>query len=436
MRKRALSVCAASGVLALAAAACGSSGTSPGGSPGSSGGGYGAPITFGVPIELSGGLAAEGAYTLHGYQYCADVVNAKGGVTYGGASHTLTIDNQDDQSTPADAATIVDQMNDQGIKLFLGPYGSPDQATASPAVEKNGDVMVDSNGADTTIFHQGFKDTFAVLAPSTDYLTSVVDWLATLNPAPKTVAIIAADDGFSQTAAAAGAQEAQAKGMTVVPSPTAYSSSTKVKAQTTDVHTALEAIASSKPDVILVSGHFNEAVAALKQGEQLGVVPAMGFGATVAVPSNDWTGLGTLAEGSFGSTQWVPQQPGSDSLFGTAQQFAQGYTAKFSDVVGGTPAYQAAEAAAACEVLVDGVEKANSVDPAKVRDAIAALNIDTFYGQIKFYGASGTNPGMNQDHTMQVVQVQGEPGSPKLVTVYPTALATGGQAVWPAPISS
>jgi branched-chain amino acid transport system substrate-binding protein len=427
MRMRGMIVVAAVGALLLTAACGSSTGTARASS--------GSPVTFGAPIELSGALAAEGAYTLHGYQYCVHVVNAKGGVTYGGQKHILKLVYQDDQSVPANAATVVDQLNDQGIKLLLGPYGSPDQAAASPEVEKNGDVMVDSNGADITIFHQGYKDTFAVLAPSTDYLVSMVDWLATLSPRPSTVAIISADDGFSQTAAAAGAKEAQAKGMTVVPSLDAYSSSTKVPANTTDVHTALEAIAPYHPDVILVSGHFNEAVAAIKQGKQLGIEPKLGFGATVAVPSSDWTALGTLAEGTFGSTQWVPEVEGSDRFFGTAEQFAKGYTSEFKDVVGGIPAYQAAEAAAACEVLVDGVEKANSVDPTKVRNAIAGLNIDTFYGRIKFYGPSGVNPGMNEDHTMQVIQVQGEPADPKLVTVYPTSFATSGHAIWPAPLS-
>jgi branched-chain amino acid transport system substrate-binding protein len=206
-----------------------------------------------------------------------------------------------------------------------------------------------------------------------------------------------------------------------------------VAANTTDVHTALGAIKPYNPDVILVSGHFNEAAAAIKQGIELGVAPKLGFGATVAVPSNAFTTLGSVVQGVFGSTQWVPQVTTSDNLFGTAQQFAQGYTNEFGDVVGGVPAYQAADAAAACEVLVDGIQKANSTDPAKVRDAIAGLDVDTFYGHIRFDPASGTNPGLNTTKPMQVIQVQGEPAGAKLITVYPASAAGGGKAIWPAP---
>jgi branched-chain amino acid transport system substrate-binding protein len=400
---------------------------------GGGGGGAAAPVTFGAPVSLDGAYVVEGGYTLHGYQYCKDVVNQKGGITYGGQSHQLKIVTQDDQSVARNAATIVDQLNDQGVKFILSPYSSPLTAAAAPVVEKNRQVMVDSNGADTTVFHQGYRSTFGVLSPSSSYLTSMIDWLAGLSPAPKTVAIVAADDGFSQTAAAAGVKEAQAKGMSVVPSADAPSSSTKVAASTTDVHTALGAIKPFAPDVILVSAHFNEAAAAIKQGVELGVAPKLGFGATVAVPSNAFTSLGATVQGVFGSTQWVPEVTTSDKLFGTAQQFAQGYTGVFGDVVGGVPAYQAAEAAAACEVLVSGIEKANSVDPTQVRSAIAGMSIDTFYGHIQFDGASGTNPGLNSNKPMQVIQVQGEPASPKLVTVFPASAATSGKAIWPAP---
>lgn len=416
-------VCVATGVGMLLVAACSSSG----GGKGSSG-----PVTFGAPVSLDGAYATEGTYTLHGYQYCADVVNAKGGVKYGGGSHQLKLTTQDDQSKPDNEATILDKFNDQGIKLVMSPYSSPLTAAAAPVIEKNGQLMLDSNGADDSIFHQGYKNTFGVLSPSKAYVTSMIDWLSGLSPAPKTVGIIAADDGFSQSSAAAGAKEAQAKGMTVVPSAGAYASKTKVPANATDVHTALEAIKPYKPDVLLLSAHFKEAAAAIKQSAELGVKPTMGFGATIAVPNNAFTALGAPVQGAFGSTQWVPEVTTKDALFGTGKDFAQGYTSKFGDVVGGIPAYQAAEAAAACEVMVLGIEKANSTDPTKIRDAVAGMNIDTFYAHIQFDPASGPNPGMNSNKPMQVIQIQGEPKTPKLVTVYPANLAGSNKAIWPA----
>ena len=46
--------------------------------------------------------------------------------------------------------------------------------------------------------------------------------------------------------------------------------------------------------------------------------------------------------------------------------------------------YQTAQATAAVYVFKDAFERAGSLDKEKVRDAIAATDLATFYGQIKF----------------------------------------------------
>ncbi len=46
--------------------------------------------------------------------------------------------------------------------------------------------------------------------------------------------------------------------------------------------------------------------------------------------------------------------------------------------------YQAAQSAAAVQVYAEAFKRAQSLDPEKVRDAIAATDLDTFFGPIKF----------------------------------------------------
>jgi branched-chain amino acid transport system substrate-binding protein len=402
------------GVVALTTAtACGGGSTSSGGST----------VTFAAPVSQTGAFGqAEGLYTLQGYKFCVQTFNSAGGITFGGKTHQLLLVTQDDQSTAATSAQIVDQFNDQGDKLILSPYGSGGTTAVAPVVERNGQVMVDSNGADTAIFTHGYKNTFAVLSPSSAYVTAIIDALVAQSPAPKTVAIIAANDGFSQHAAEVGVTEAQAKGMTVVPSPTAYTSSTKVTANATDVSSALIAIKGTKPDVIIISGHLNEAVAAVKQSTELGVTPKYGFAATVAPPTPAFiTALGKSAEGVMGSTQWVPEISGSDTIFGNAKQFLTNFTNTYGWAISQYP-YQAADAAAGCEALALAIEKAGSTDPAAVRSALAALSIDTFYGHIQF-----DSTGQDSTKPMYVVQVQ----KAAFVTIFPSSLASQ-PAVWPA----
>ena len=398
----------------LAAAGCGGGG---------GGATSGSTITFAAPVSQTGAFGqAEGLYTLQGYKFCVSTLNAKGGISYGGQSHQVALVTQDDQSTAATSAQIIDGYNDKGYKLILSPYGSAGTLAVAPVVERNGQVMVDSNGADTAIFSHGYKDTFAVLSPSSTYVTTIIDSLAALSPAPKSVAIIAASDGFSQHAAEQGVKEAQAKGITVLPSANAYTTSTKVNANVTDVSSALIAIKGTNPDVIIISAHLNEAVAAVKQASELGVKPNMGFAATVAPPTPAFiSALGKSSENVLGSTQWVPQISAQDSLFGSANQFLTNFTNTFGWSATQYP-YQAADAAAGCEALSLAIQKAGSTDPAKVRGALVGLKADTFYGHIEF-----DSSGMNTNKPMYMIQIQ----NAAFVTIYPSNLASK-PAIWPA----
>lgn len=399
--------------LTVFATACGGSSTSSGGSA----------ITFAAPVSQTGAFGqAEGLYTLQGYKFCVQVINSEGGIKFGGQSHTINLVTQDDQSVAATSAQIVDQFNDQGYKFILSPYGSGGTTAVAPVVERNGQLMADSNGADTAIFTHGYKNTFGVLSPSSDYVTSIVDALATLSPAPHSIAIIAASDGFSQHAADRGAAEAQAKGMTILPSASAYASSTKVAANATDVSSALIALKGTNPDVIIIAGHLNEAVAAIKQSSELGVKPKYAFAAIVAPPTPAFiSALGKSAEGVLGSTQWVPEVTTSDSIFGSAKHFLTNFTNAYGWSPDQYP-YQAADAAAACEAMVLAIEKAGSTDPSAVRGALAGLNVDTFYGHLQF-----DSTGENSTKPMYVIQIQ----KAAFVTVYPSTSATK-PAVWPA----
>ena len=76
--------------------------------------------------------------------------------------------------------------------------------------------------------------------------------------------------------------------------------------------------------------------------------------------------------------------------------------------------YHNAEATAACLALVLAVEKAGSTEPNKVRDALAGLDTDSFFGRIKF-----DQSGKNIYKPMSVIQIQ----DGKAVTVWPTEAA-------------
>ncbi len=370
--------------------ACANSGGSSSSSSGASTGVSGDTVTLGAAVSLTGALAREGILTREGYDLCTDVVNAKG-LQIGGKKVKLAITYQDDKSAPDTAGQLIDQFNDKGNKLILGPYGSATTEAAAAVVERNGQVMVDSSGADDKIFTKGYKRTFAVLSPASKYLSAIVTAVNELaTPKPKTVAILSADDGFSKTAADGAKTEAGKVGWNVV-------ATNYFPSRATDVSSSLTQIRGLKPDLVLGSVHLEEGIAIIRQSRELGVTP-MAFGETVAPPTPDFAStLGPQAEGVLGSSQWTKEGKGKDEWFGTAAD----YNASFQQKFGREPEYHAAEATAACFAFVEAMTKANSADPNKVLDAVAALDTDSFFGQIKF-----NQTGLNIYKPMAVIQIQ------------------------------
>ena len=369
-------------------------------------------IKLGAALSLTGQLAREGQLTKEGYELCASRINEKGGVKVGDKSYKIAISYRDDKSEPDTAGQLVDRFNDQGIKLVLGPYGSSSTEAAAAVIEKNKQVMVEGAGADDKIFEKGYTQTFAVLSPATQYAASMVRAVAELaKPKPKTVVFLTADDGFSKTVTEGGEAEAEKQGIEVL-------ATESFPEGATDVSSALTKVRDLNADLVLGSVHLEEGIAIIKQSGELGVKPAGGFGETVAPPTSDFVKtLGDSAEGVLGSTQWVPQVKGEDKYFGTAADYAKDYEAKY----GRDPEYHNAEATAACLALALGLEKAGSTDTQKVRDAVAGLDEETFFGPIDF-----NKQGENEAKPMSVIQIQG--GKP--VTVWPKEQAES-ELRWP-----
>jgi branched-chain amino acid transport system substrate-binding protein len=69
-------------------------------------------------------------------------------------------------------------------------------------------------------------------------------------------------------------------------------------------------------------------------------------------------------------------------MFGSASEWNAGFKAAYPSYT--SVPYQSAQASAAVYVWKEAFEAANSFDKDAVRDAIAATEMETFYGDIKF----------------------------------------------------
>jgi branched-chain amino acid transport system substrate-binding protein len=102
--------------------------------------------------------------------------------------------------------------------------------------------------------------------------------------------------------------------------------------------------------------------------------------------------------------------PNSEPLFGNAQKYDREFKVAYPEYNTGIP-YQTAQASAAVLVFKDAFERANSFDQDKVRDALSATDMNTFYGPVKFSEA-----GNNIAKPMFYRQIQSDGSYKNIVT--------------------
>jgi branched-chain amino acid transport system substrate-binding protein len=365
-------------------------------------------IVFGAAVSLTGKTAKEGEYTRDGYNFFVDKINEMGGITVGGKKYKVSVKYYDDESKSERTAQLIEKLiNEDKVTFILGPYGSAPSGTAAPICEKYKIPMIEANGSAESIFNKGYKYTFAVLSPAKLYLKGLVDLVIARDKAAKTVAVLGENEPFSKEVAAGGAEYAKEKGLTVV-----YQELYPTGTQ--DVSALLTNIKAKNPDIVLGAGHLQDALLIVKQAKDLGVSPkAMGFSVGPSSPEFRENLKGN-ADYIFGATQWTEAlKYNGDDPWKTPKAYGDAFRAKNPKYT--VIPYQVAESSAAVIAFWRAIEKADSLDPTKVRDAIAALDIMTFYGQIKF-----DSRGINIYKPMAIEQLQPDG---KKYTVFPANVA-------------
>jgi len=359
-------------------------------------------LVFGAAVAATGRDAREGVLTREGYEFWKDYVNAHGGLPVGGKTYRVDIQYADDESNPQTAARLVEKfIETDHVNFILAPYGSADTAAAAAVVERKKIPMVEGNGAAERTFNQGFKYTFAVLSPGKRYLQGVIEMALAQKPRPQTIAIASANDAFSLEAAQGAFDYASTHGLRVV-----YFN--KYPANTTDVSGVASAIKATNPDLIVNGGRLQEAILmhrALKEQNANAKV----FAYSVGPDTPDFRAtLGKDAEYVFGGAQWsvTAKYKGAPGFYRDSKTYAIDFTKRY----GHAPSYQNAESSATCLAFQYALAKAGSIDPQQVRDALASLDVVTFFGILKF-----DERGMNIFKPMVVNQIQ----NGESVTVWP-----------------
>jgi branched-chain amino acid transport system substrate-binding protein len=335
-----------------------------------------APIRIGASVSQTGSFANLGQNQLRGYQLCIKHANEKGGVL--GRKLELVV--EDDQSQAKNAVGIYEKLIMQvKVEAILGPYSSPITEAVAEVTEKYRMPMMAAGAASTSIFRKGRKFVFMNYSPAEVYLEGLIDIAA--KRGLKTVAVLNEDTLFPKASAQGAVELAKRKGLQVVLAQ-AYPKGT------TDFSPFLRKVAAAKPDVVAAATYFDDAVAITRGLKALDISPKL-FGVTVGgdVPKFYET-LGRDAEFVYGASQWLPELVTlrAGGLIPIARQYpgaAEFVEAHNKEFPGAGLSYHTVAGYGGCQIFVDAVRRAGSLDSGRIRDILMKLDTHTAYGAFR-----------------------------------------------------
>lgn len=372
---------------------------------GSSGGG---DITIGSVHPLTGSLAGVGALMNDGAKMAVADINAGGGITsLDGAN--LKLAEGDSQGKAEVGQSEAQRLISDGAVALVGTYQSDVTQNVAAVAERAKVPLVIDVAVDDAILDQGYQNTFRIQPNATSMGASGADSLIAIGEANgdpvTTVSYIHIEGSFGQSVFDAFKKEAESKGVTVADEVT-YDG-----ASFTDATTQVRQAAAARPDVIVVTGYYPDALL---------------ISNAVAALAPDIKALYGVANGGFddGSFPAAAGAGGENILsanyhYSATSDRVTDIRTRFEAEFGKPMETAAMLSYQAVEVVAAGLESAKSDDPVMLRDAISGLELDdpllAFDGPITFDAT-----GQNENATVIVMQIQ----SGKIEQVFPDPFKT------------
>ena len=315
-------------------------------------------LKIGVVYELTGNTASFGTAAANGAKLAFKEINAKGGVL-GKQIQIVVADNKGEPSESANAMTkVITQDKVIAVTGFTtssnGIAGSTvAEANKIPfvaAATTNPKVTVDekTGKAKDNTFRVCFIDPFQGTVGANFALNSMK---------VKKVAIMVDNSSDYSKGLSQFFKEAFTKGGGTIVAEEAYLQKDQ------DFKTILTKIKGTNPELIYVPGYYEEVGKIVKQARELGItVPFVGGDGWDSPKLAEIGGAAALNNTFFTNHYSVEDTSAASKAFVEAYKKEYGQVPDAMAVLGYDAAY----------VLVDAIKRANSAEPAKIREALAA----------------------------------------------------------------
>ena len=381
-------------------------------------------VKIAAPFGLTGPEGPFAKPYISALELAVKYINDNGGIkSLGGAKLELML--QDSQSDPKNAVRLLREMKQQGAAFAVAPFASGLVLAAKPALnELDLPIIVPSlarqiteDNANKVIWRISNIDE----AMANDAMTFVDEAMKTGDLKIKSIGIVAQAGGAGAPFAKAIETRAKAMGLTVVN--LSYDAS-----QARNFGPIVAQLAAGNVD--LVTGfmytadalQFAEAYLLQKWRPSQGFLwmagahGEYGFRKELKTDTNRWMVAGFAAPSGLSGT----------ASCATMKKFAADYETIYKEPLTGlVPA-----APASIAVIADALERAASTEPAALKKALAATNID-YCGHPLYALAGGVRFNANGDNERFSPTIIQHEGETDLISVWPKAVA-GRAPVWPA----
>ncbi|TMA27079.1 MAG: hypothetical protein E6J78_11370 [Deltaproteobacteria bacterium] len=342
-------------------------------------------IVIGATLPLTGSESRIGGFYKEGYDLAFEEANKKGGLDVGGKKMRAELLLLDDTSAQATAASLADRLiNSDKVQFLLGTYSSHLVEAQSVVAEQSGIPYVNGGGGAIDIYKRGFKWLFGLLAPVQNLSGALMEWIDSQEkagklPKPSRVAVLwentAHGKDFRQ-----GVQDFVGKhrGDYLIEVDESFELNGK------DFGALLGKVKNARVDLFLADAHLPDYITMQRQYATMGLCHKV------------------QSYGARGSEKQAAEALGKEnvkyilsSVWWNAQLGKAGITKHFVDLFkaryGRAPEWYQAVAYETARALFLGIEQAGSLDHEKVREKLAALQVESILpgGKLSFPAQSG-----------------------------------------------
>jgi branched-chain amino acid transport system substrate-binding protein len=383
-------------------------------------------VKVGILFPLTGNSAASGAEAKAAVAVAAEIINTghpelrgltvgttPGLAGLGGAKiEPVFVDHRGDPSMAQSLAQKL--ITSDKVAALFGAYHSSCAMTATAVSERYGVPFVVADSVAGNITARGFKNTFRVTPIAANFADTYMRFLQDQKKAGRRVedlAIVNENTDYGSSVGDAIAAEAKKQGFPV-------SIRVPYSANGADVSAQVLQLKEKNPSVALFVSYASDAILFLRTMKSLDYQPPMiigdsaGFSDPAFLPA-----VGPLAKGLVNRSVWSKGPEGS--LSAGVNAIYQGKTGnEIGDVSG--------RSMQAFFVLADGLNRAGSTDPAKLREALQATAMPHSAMIIGYRGVRFDDTGQNIESATYLTQLQGK----DYVTIWPDD-AAAAKVQWP-----